>query len=108
MQESLAGAGIVAAFPHGHGVGLEVREYPILVAAGGRTVRDQCIELDADLALEQDMVFNLEASILVLGERSVHCERTFVVTSEGCRPLVEQYRDAPLVAGARHEREAFA
>jgi Xaa-Pro dipeptidase len=108
MQESLAEAGIVETFPHGHGVGLEVREYPILVAPDGRTVRDDCIELDADLLLERDMVLNLEASVLVLGDRSVHCERTFVVTSDGCRPLAEQYRDAPLVAGLRHDREAVA
>jgi Xaa-Pro aminopeptidase len=108
MQASLAEAGIVDTFPHGHGVGLEVREYPILVAAEGRTIRDDCIELEADLRLEHDMVVNLEATILVLGERSVHCERTFVVTSDGFRPLTEQYRDAPLLAGARSERQAFA
>ena len=108
MQNSLAEAGIADTFPHGHGVGLEVREYPILVAADGRTIRDDCIELDADLTLEQDMVVNLEATILVLGARSVHCERTFVVTSDGPRPLTEQYRDAPLVAGARNERHAVA
>jgi hypothetical protein len=48
---------------------------------------------------------NLEASLLVLGERSVHCEQTFVVTSDGCRPLADQYREAPLVAGGHPERE---
>ena len=108
MQVLLAEAGIVETFPHGHGIGLELREYPILVPTDGRMIRDDCIELDADLPLEQGMVVNLEATILVLGERSVHCERTFVVTSDGCRALTEQYRDAPLLAGARSERRAFA
>ena len=108
MGESLAGAGIVDSFPHGHGIGLEVREYPILVSAESRTIRDDCIEIDADLPLEPHMVLNLEASLLVLGEQSVHCEQSFVVMGDGCRPLTEQYRDAPLVAGARRERAALA
>lgn len=106
MQEALADAGIVESLPHGHGVGLEVREYPILLSADGRTLKDDCIELSADLPLERNMVVNLEASLLVLGERSVHCEQTFVVTSDGCRSLAEQYRDAPLVAGVRRAQEA--
>jgi len=105
MRECLAAAGIVESFPHGHGVGLEVREYPILVSADGRTAKDDCVELSADLPLERNMVLNLEASLLVLGERSVHCEQTFVVTSDGCRPLAEQHRDAPLVAGVRREQQ---
>jgi Xaa-Pro dipeptidase len=105
MQESLAEAGIGESFPHGHGVGLEVREYPILLSADGRTLKDDCVELSADLPLERNMVVNLEASLLTLGERSVHCERTFVVTSDGCRSLAEQYRDAPLVARVRGAQE---
>ena len=48
------------------------------------------------------------ASVLVLGERSVHCEQSFVVTSNGCRSLAVQYRDAPLVAGKRRTRETSA
>jgi Xaa-Pro aminopeptidase len=108
MQESLVEAGIGESFPHGHGIGLEVREYPILVSAEGRKIRDDCIEVDADLAVEPGMVLNLESSVLVLGERSVHCEQSFVVTSNGCRSLAVQYRDAPLVAGERRTRETFA
>ena len=108
MQEALADAGIIDSFPHGHGIGLEVREYPILVSAESRTIRDDCIEIDADLPLEPHMVLNLEASLLVLGEQSVHCEQSFVVMGDGCRPLTEQYRHAPLVAGARRERAALA
>ena len=55
--------------------------------------------LAADLALEPDMVLNLEAPVLTLGTRSVHCEQTFVVTADGCRALIAQDRAAPLVAG---------
>jgi Xaa-Pro aminopeptidase len=108
MQDALSHSGIAESFPHGHGLGLEIREYPIIVPAGGGTIKDDCIEMDADLPLETDMVLNLEASLLVLGERSVHCEQTFVVTNDGCRALTEQHRETPLVAGERQERRAFA
>ena len=99
MRRALADRGITRSFPHGHGLGLEVRDYPILVPDAGNVISDDCVELGADLALEENMVLNLEAPVLTLGVRSVHCEQTFVVTADGCRPLVEQDREAPLVAG---------
>ena len=101
MREALSGAGITDVFPHGHGLGLEPREHPILVARTGGTIRDDCIEVDADMAIEPGMVLNLEAGVLVLGARSVQCEQSFVVTASGCRPLAPQDRNAPLVAGRR-------
>jgi hypothetical protein len=45
------------------------------------------------------MVVNLEVCVLTPGTRSVQCERSFVVTAEGARPLVAQDREAPLAAG---------
>jgi Xaa-Pro aminopeptidase len=99
MQQLLAERGITKSFPHGHGLGIEVRDYPILVRDAGAVIRDDCIEVGADLPLEPDMVVNLEAPVLTLGTRSVHCEQTFVVTANGCRPLVPQDRAAPLVSG---------
>ena len=56
MQQALADRGITRSFPHGHGLGLEVRDYPILYPDAGDVIRDDCIELAADLALEPDMV----------------------------------------------------
>jgi Xaa-Pro dipeptidase len=106
MRESLADAGITESFPHGHGLGLEAREHPLLVAPAGRTIRDDCVEVDADMTIEPNMVLNLEAGLLVVGTRSVQCERTFVVTADGCRPLAAQDRERPLVAGAGAERRA--
>jgi Xaa-Pro aminopeptidase len=99
MQELLAGRGITRSFPHGHGLGIEVRDYPILVPDAGAAIRDDCIEMPADLPLETDMVVNLEACVLTLGSHSVQCEQTFVVTSGGSRQLVPQDREAPLAAG---------
>jgi Xaa-Pro aminopeptidase len=103
MQAALAerGVGSGDSYPHGHGVGLEVRDYPVLTPDSGAVIGDDCVELSADLALEPGMVVNLEAPVLRLGERSVHCERTFVVTEDGCRGLIAQDRSAPVVLGGR-------
>jgi Xaa-Pro dipeptidase len=98
MQEALAEAGITESFPHGHGVGLEVRDYPVIVPDSGLVIRDDCVELAFDLELEPGMVVNLEAPFFTLGRRSVHCEQTFVITADGCEPLVTQPRDAPIQA----------
>jgi Xaa-Pro aminopeptidase len=62
-------------------------------------IRDECVEVGADLPLEPDMVVNLEVCVLTPGARSVQCEQTFVITADGVRPLVAQDRAAPLVAG---------
>jgi Xaa-Pro aminopeptidase len=100
MQEALAGFGITESYPHGHGVGLEVRDFPLVMRDAGLVIKDDCLELPYDLELEEGMVLNLEAPLFTPGVRSVHCEQTFVITAEGCRPLVRQDRDAPVVATA--------
>ena len=97
MQAAMSDAGITATYPHGHGFGLEVRDYPILAPPTGRVIEDDCIEVSSDLPLEEGMVFNLEAPVFILGRASVHTERSFVVTAGGCRPLVNQDRDTPVV-----------
>jgi Xaa-Pro aminopeptidase len=99
MREVLDGNGITACFPHGHGLGIEVRDHPLLMPDTGNLIRDDCVEVGADLPLEPDMVVNLEVCVLTPGARSVHCEQTFVVTVDGARPLVAQDREAPLAAG---------
>jgi Xaa-Pro dipeptidase len=98
MVEVLAERGISESFPHGHGLGLELRDYPLLMPVNGGVIRDDCVELSADLSLEQGMVVNLEAPVLTPGVRSVHCEQTFVITADGCRPLVPQERRHPVMA----------
>jgi len=99
MAESLAAVGITDSYPHGHGVGLEVRDHPLIMPASGLAIRDDCIEVASDLPLEEGMVVNLEAPLFTPGVRSAHCERTFVLTSDGCRPLVAQDRGSPVLAG---------
>jgi len=99
MVETLHDRGITASFPHGHGVGLEVRDYPIIVPDNGLRVKDDCVDLPSDLTLEEDMVLNLEAPLFMPGVGSLHIEESYVVTAQGSRPLVEQSRRQPVVTG---------
>ncbi len=96
MWQTLNDHGITASFPHGHGLGLEVRDYPILVADNGLRISDDCVDTPSDLPLEADMVLNLEAAIFMPGAGSLHIERSFVVTPDGNRPLVPQDRSQPV------------
>ena len=96
MWKTLESHGITASFPHGHGMGLEVRDYPILVADNGARIFDDCVDVSSDLSLEADMVINLEAMVFMPGVASPHIEQSFLVTAEGSRPLVLQDRTEPL------------
>jgi Xaa-Pro aminopeptidase len=40
MQNHLKEHGITASFPHGHGLGLEIRDYPIIVPENGLRIRE--------------------------------------------------------------------
>ncbi len=97
MREALHAQGISASSPHGHSLGLEVREYPVVVAENGRRIRDDCIDLSSDLLLEQGMVINLEAALFFPGVASLHVEQSFLVVSSESRLLVPQDRQQPLV-----------
>ena len=63
MQTRLTEYGITTCFAHGHGFGLEPRDYPIIVENTGLRLHDDCIDLPADLPLEVDMVINLETPL---------------------------------------------
>jgi Xaa-Pro aminopeptidase len=104
MVEALAARGVTESYPHGHGFGLDVRDYPILAPANGLRIRDDCVDVSSDLPLEEGMVVNLVAPVFTLGAGAVHCERSFVVTATGGRPLAEQDRSAPVVTGAGSAR----
>jgi Xaa-Pro aminopeptidase len=97
MRETLAEHGITASYPHGHGFGLQVRDYPIVAPDNGSHVRDDCVDVPSDLTLEVGMVVNLEVPVFSRGSHSIHNEQSFVVTDGGSRPLTEQPRDAPHV-----------
>jgi Xaa-Pro aminopeptidase len=83
----------IGAFPdaivQGHGIGVEIREYPLLVPAADRRLRDECVDISADLQLRAGMVVNLEASLFGLGDASLHMEETFIITKSGAEALVQ-------------------
>jgi Xaa-Pro dipeptidase len=96
MWAALGSRGITASFPHGHGLGLEARDYPILVANNGLRIEDQTVSVPSDLPLEVNMVINLESAIFMPNVASVHIEKSFLITSNGCEPLVPQDRSCPV------------
>ena len=96
MRQVLSGHELTASNPHGHGLGLELRDFPVLYPDNGLRLRDDCIDVPSDLPLEVDMVFNLDSAIFTAGVGSPHIERSFVVTPEGCRPLTAQDRSGPV------------
>ena len=93
MWRELTKRGYCASNPHGHGLGLEVRDYPTIVAENNRRIRDDCVDLPSDLPLEPDMVINLEGAMFAPGVGSIQVEHSYLVTKEGCRYLVKQDRN---------------
>ena len=78
--------------PQGHGLGQEPKELPLIDAVEGARLRDECIDVDANLPLEEGMVINLEIPLDVPGSRSFQIEKTFLITADGARPIVPQDR----------------
>ncbi len=99
MLPELERHGPLVSFPHGHGLGLEIRDYLILVPETGLNIRDGCIDVPSDLPLEKDVIINLEAGMFMPGIASLQIEQSFLVTSSGCRALVSQDRREPYVPG---------
>ena len=97
MIQVLRRSSLTTEYAHGHGLGLEVRDYPILVADNEKRIRDECVDVASDLPLEEGMVLNLESPLYYQQGHALHVERTFVVTENGARPLVEQDRSMPWV-----------
>jgi Xaa-Pro aminopeptidase len=96
MQEAMAEHGVLITYPHGHSLGLAIRDYPILTPATGLPIKDDCIDVSSDLALEPNMVINLEAPILIFGLGSVHLEQTLIMTEAGAEQLIPQERNLPV------------
>lgn len=94
MQRVIDRSEIRVAAPHGHGLGLELRDYPIIAADSGLPLRDDCLDIPADLPLEADMVVNLEASSFLAAEASLHIEETFRIAAGGPEALSPR-REAP-------------
>jgi len=99
MANVFASAEIKNEFPHGHGLGLDVRDYPILVPDNGRRIKDECVDLPANLPLEEGMLLNLEAPVLGIGNRAFQLEQTYLVTPTGGEPITNRDLANPFVVG---------
>jgi Xaa-Pro aminopeptidase len=99
MMDIMNESGMKGSYPHGHGLGLEVRDYPIIAPNNGLRIKDDCIDVPSDLPMEEGMINNLEVSVWMPVVGSIAVERSFLVTPEGARSLVNQDRSAPVVAG---------
>jgi Xaa-Pro dipeptidase len=98
MVEALKEHHITASFPHGHGLGMEIRDYPIIVPNNGLRLQDDCVNVSSDLPMEEGMVNNLEACVFLPMIGSVAIEESFLVTAGGAQPLSAQDRRAPFIA----------
>jgi len=97
MVSYLTGNGIGSCAAHGHGIGLEARDYPAILPSLKQTVRDGFITMNADFPLEENMVLNLEVPYYLFGTASCIVERTMRVTAGGYAELVRQEREDPIV-----------
>jgi Xaa-Pro aminopeptidase len=99
MARHLEANGVIGCFAHGHGLGLEPRDYPILVPDTGLRIVDGAVDVPADVELEQGMVLNLEAALFTPGAASLEVEITLRVTANGARLLIDQDRSAVRAPG---------
>jgi Xaa-Pro aminopeptidase len=82
----------------GHGIGLDVHEYPRISAAKGdaihskSAIKDDIIESSIDIPFEEGMVLAIEAPYMQWGWGGVHLERNVVVEKSGSRTLSDEPR----------------
>jgi len=88
--------GKVTGTAYGHGLGLEVREYPIIVPDNGLRIRDESVDVPSDLQLEEGMIFNLESPLYMPPAGALQIEETLLVTASGCEQLIGQDRSSPV------------
>jgi Xaa-Pro aminopeptidase len=98
MRKYLASNGIRICWAHGHGIGLEPRDYPAISTSPGHVVADDFINISPDFMLEENMVLNLEVPYYLFGLGSFIVEKTIRVTKNGFMELVKQDRENPVVA----------
>jgi len=80
---------------HGHGLGLDVREFPLIRPLANGRIADETICVDSDLKLELGMVINLEVGGFFPDGSSLQLEETYLISADGTQPLVNQMRDQP-------------
>lgn len=100
MRAAVDGSPAAASKPQGHGLGQEPKELPFIAPVAGERLADECVDIDADLGLEEGMVINLEVPLEVPGSRSLQIEQSFLITAGGAEPLVSQRRERVEASGS--------
>lgn len=95
-MQSVVDDGGLEMYPHGHGIGMEVRDYPILAPVNGLEIFDECVTVSSDVPIEENMVLNIEAPLSLAGVGSLHLEQSVIVEEDGYRHLAEQQRGQPV------------
>ena len=73
-----------------HGIGLEIREYPVNIPANQSVISDDFVKpMSADIPLEENMVINIEVPYRKLGVGGVQIELTLCVTESGFQYVSE-------------------
>lgn len=83
---------------HGHGIGLQPMEYPIIMSSGlNYNYTNGFEKINADFNLEENMVLNLEIPVYLFGEASFIIEESIIVTEKGYKSLILQDRSKPII-----------
>ncbi|MGW5957368.1 M24 family metallopeptidase [Methylorubrum thiocyanatum] len=85
--------GLVA---QGHGLGLGIREWPLLGPPSDAVLSDGLGTYPVDAVLAPGMVVNLEAGGHFADGTSVQIEKSFVIGADAAVPLAAQPRDVPI------------
>lgn len=97
MCDTLAAGGIKDNDPQGHGIGLDVREYPIIGPDSGGRIADDCVDVPVDLPIEEKMVINLEIGHFLPGRGSIQNELSYLVHADGAELLLSYRRQPPVL-----------
>ena len=83
---------------HGHGIGLQPSEYPIISSSVPNFVYNNGFEESSgDFKLEENMVVALELPYYIYGQGSYIVEVSAIVTKNGYQLLIPQERKTPII-----------
>jgi len=82
---------------HGHGIGLQPSEYPVISSKLDYVYNNGFEEQSANFSLEENMVVALEIPYYIYGEGSYIIEVSAIVTKSGYKSLTTQNRENPII-----------
>ena len=97
LSKKLASSGITKIYAHGHAIGLEPREHPVIMHGDYKKISDDVVSVSTDMPLEEGMTFNLEAPYDLPGVGSFQVERTFLMKDNSAEELFVQKEGLPFV-----------